>query len=256
MDDSFTIGKIAQLLDIPAATIRYWEEQGLFSVKKGHNRYRRYDLGDLIRIADVVSLRNLGIPIKQVTQFQACTLDQYQQSLLELEHKLNDKLAAYQRRLRLTLRQKQCAGEVLRLQTQEFQPEEVPFQAVAAFDYREQDKLLQYCGDPTVYVRYFDSRDLSTETRCIILPPDSGEGPLWTRPEGGTFLTFLIRELVHHDYRSDVEEKLAVVQRRYRTGKLLAQYLLTAMEGGELTDYLKAYVEVWPLDSPGMEDAL
>lgn len=93
-------------------------------------------------------------------------------------------------------------------------------------------------------MRYFDSRDLSTETRCIILPPDSGEGPLWTRPERGTFLTFLIRELVHHDYRSDVEEKLAVVQRRYRTGKLLAQYLLTAMEGGELTDYLKAYVEV------------
>mgnify|MGYP000703633236 FL=1 len=34
---------------------------------------------------------------------------------------------------------------------------------------------------------------------------------------------------------------------QYRTGVLLAQYLLTATEEGQRIDYLKGYLEVFPL---------
>ena len=46
------------------------------------------------------------------------------------------------------------------------------------------------------------------------------------------------------DYRSDVWESVKEVQKRRRTGILLAQYLLTAVEQDERTDFLKGYIQV------------
>lgn len=95
-------------------------------------------------------------------------------------------------------------------------------------------------------VRYFDTGDMfGTETRCIVMPPEaSGPDLCWERSTGGTFLTFLIREQVDRDYCSDVWESVKEVQKQYRTGILLAQYLLTAVERGERTDFLKGYIQV------------
>ena len=115
--------------------------------------------------------------------------------------------------------------EILRLQQEPYRSEEVPFEKIARFAFHEREKLLRYSGDPTLYVRYFDTRDMSgTETRCIVMPPDaSGPDLCWERSAGGTFLTFLIREQVDRDYRSDVWMSGKEVQKQYRTGILLAQ---------------------------------
>lgn len=77
------------------------------------------------------------------------------------------------------------------------------------------------------------------------MPPEaSGPDLCWERSTGGTFLTFLIREQVDRDYHSDVWESVKEVQKRRRTGILLAQYLLTAVEQDERTDFLKGYIQV------------
>ena len=39
MEDALSIGEVAELLEIPAATIRFWEDAGLFSVTKKKNRF-------------------------------------------------------------------------------------------------------------------------------------------------------------------------------------------------------------------------
>ena len=58
-------------------------------------------------------------------------------------------------------------------------------------------------------------------------------------------MTFLIRERVDRDYRSDVWEAVNEVRTQHRTGILLAQYLLTAVEQGERTDFLKGYIQIF-----------
>ena len=68
--------------------------------------------------------------------------------------------------------------------------------------------------------------------------------PSGTKKPGTDFITFLIREKVNKDYESDVEQSLKKIRKHYSTGCLLAQYLMTAMENGEVVDYLKAYLEV------------
>ena len=57
----------------------------------------------------------------------------------------------------------------------------------------------------------------------------------------------LLRELAEEGYQSDVEHTLSLIRREYRTGTLLSQYLITARENGRQVDYLKGYLEVFPL---------
>ena len=246
MEDIFSIGEVSKLLDVPAATIRFWEQEGLLSPRKEANRYRAYWPRELAEIADVVFLRSTGVPVKRILQMRSFDLEQYQDGLNQLEDYMRSHLETCQRICGQIQRQMANTHEILRLQQEPYRSEEVPFEKIARFAFHEREKLLRYSGDPTLYVRYFDTRDMSgTETRCIVMPPDaSGPDLCWERSAGGTFLTFLIREQVDRDYRSDVWMSVKEVQKQYRTGILLAQYLLTAVERGERTDFLKGYIQV------------
>ena len=246
MEDIFSIGGVSRLLEVPAATIRFWEQEGLISPCKGANRYRASGPRELAEIADVIFLRSSGVPVKKILQLRSFDLEQYQGGLRQMEEHMQRHLDTCQRICGQIQKQMANTQEILRLQREPYQPEEVPFEKIARFDFHEQEKLRRYSSDPTLYVRYFDTRDMSgTETRCIVMPPEaSGPDLCWERSTGGTFLTFLIREQVDRDYRSDVWESVKEVQKRRRTGILLAQYLLTAVEQDERTDFLKGYIQV------------
>lgn len=246
MEEKFSIGRVAQLLNIPAATIRFWEKAGLLSISKGTNHYRVYESRDLAEIADVMFLRNCGVPVKKILHMRSNNLGQYQDSLCQMEQHMREWVEQGQRVCRQIQKQIACANEICRLRQTAFQQETVPFKRIVFFDYHEKEKLLRYSQDPSLYVRYLDTRDQATEVRCIVATKDEVAGDLcWERPKDSRFLTFLIRERVERNYQSDVWESLAVVQRQYHTGTLLAQFLLTAMEDGEPTDFLKGYIEVF-----------
>ena len=246
MEDIFSIGEVSRLLEVPAATIRFWEQEGLISPCKGANRYRAYGPRELAEIADVIFLRSSGVPVKKILQLRRFDLEQYQGGLRQMEEHMQRHLDTCQRICGQIQKQMANTQEILRLQREPYQPEEVPFEKIARFDFHEQEKLRRYSSDPTLYVRYFDTRDMSgTETRCIVMPQEaSGPDLCWERSTGGTFLTFLIREQVDRDYHSDVWESVKEVQKRRRTGILLAQYLLTAVEQDERTDFLTGYIQV------------
>ena len=173
-------------------------------------------------------------------------LAQYQNGLRQMETHIRTHLETCQRICGQIQKQTANTYEILRLQQEPYQLEEVPFEKIARFDFHEREKLLRYSSDPTLYVRYFDTRDMSSETRCIVMPPNTtGPDLLWEKQKDGTFLTFLIRERVDRDYRSDVWEAVNEVRTQHRTGILLAQYLLTAVEQGERTDFLKGYIQIF-----------
>lgn len=248
MKDTFNIGEISELLSIPTATLRFWETSGLFSVEKRPNRYRSYTTRDIIRIADVMFYRNLGIPVSQVREMEHHTREEYLEQMLTMREQIEEVLEKYIKMENRIERQMAHLEEVERLSKFDYIQEDIPFDTVISFDYQERDKLICYIEDPSRYVRYFDTQDMSTETRGII-PVSASEYfvPLWHKEPGTEFITFLIREKVNKDYESDVEQSLAKIQLRYSTGRLLAQYLMTAMEDGEVIDYLKAYLEVQSL---------
>ena len=247
MERSFTIGQVSDILEIPPATLRFWEDKGLLKVHKGSNRYRRYTAQDLIQIAGIVFLRNLGIPVAKVQELENYSLEEYVQHIHILQKQLEEKLLSYQTMYQHAQHQEKNLLEVQRLQKHFGEIEDLPFQAIEKFDFLEQNKLLRYIKNPSHYVRYFDSSDMSSETRCIIMEhPDSYTTPFWTKKSSSQFVTILIREKVDQNYSSDIEDSLALLRRRYHIGDILAQYLITANDGGERIDFLKGFVEILP----------
>ena len=57
----FRIGDISHFFDIPASTLRYWEDMGVIAPAKDQiNNYREYTVEDLMSISDVIFYKNLG----------------------------------------------------------------------------------------------------------------------------------------------------------------------------------------------------
>lgn len=248
MKEQFNIGEISRLLHIPTATLRFWEDSGLFSIEKQANHYRTYNTRDIIQIADVMFYRTLGIPVSQVREMELGSRTEYAGHLKTMQSHIEDELEKYQKMKEKVERQLSHVAEVERLTQVPYIPEDIPFDTVISFDYLEADKLMGYIDDPSRYVRYIDTHNMSTETRGIIADPTAEHTTLlWKKKANTAFLTFLIREKVNKDYESDLEQSLSKIRLHYHTGCLLAQYFMTAMEDGEVVDYLKAYLEVRPL---------
>lgn len=59
LDQQFHIGQIARFFDLPASTLRYWDEVGILTPHKNHtNSYREYTVSDLMTISDIIFYKN------------------------------------------------------------------------------------------------------------------------------------------------------------------------------------------------------
>ncbi|MBO4390413.1 MAG: MerR family transcriptional regulator [Lachnospiraceae bacterium] len=62
-----TIKELETKLDIPRATIRFYEKEGLISPKREENGYRDYSEEDLERIKKIIVLRKVGLPVSDIS---------------------------------------------------------------------------------------------------------------------------------------------------------------------------------------------
>lgn len=69
MKQYFKIGEISRLYQISVDTLRYYEELGLLTPKRGANGYRLYRLNDIWRLNVIRDLRGLGFPMEQIKEY-------------------------------------------------------------------------------------------------------------------------------------------------------------------------------------------
>lgn len=62
-----TIKELETTLDIPRATIRFYEKEGLISPKREGNGYRDYSDEDVDRLKKIIILRKIGLPVNEIT---------------------------------------------------------------------------------------------------------------------------------------------------------------------------------------------
>ena len=66
---SYRIAEVADLVGVPATTLRYYEDIGLIGQPaRGRNGYRSYDDADLARLRFITATKNLGIPLTDVAE--------------------------------------------------------------------------------------------------------------------------------------------------------------------------------------------
>ena len=241
---NFSIGEIAEILNIPASTLRFWEEKGLFHIPKKENNYRSYSSIDLAQIAEIMFYRNLGMPVKRINDFLSAPLEEHEAFLRSVQQQLVVKIEEYQRMYQQLCLQQTHFQTLIRLLESPYTLEEIPFFYVASWDFWEKDKLRRYIHDPTCYVWLRDTSTQDPGQKGIILdqPPAQGEGPLlWVKMDRRMFLTFPVHAEAEDNYEGvEALELIAHVQAHCRTGLYMAQHLLTCTG----KEYLKGYLEI------------
>lgn len=69
MKQYFKIGEISRLYQISVDSLRYYEELGLLTPKRGENGYRLYRLSDIWRLNVIRDLRALGFPMEKIREY-------------------------------------------------------------------------------------------------------------------------------------------------------------------------------------------
>lgn len=89
-----TIRQVANRFNISTRTLRYYEEMGLISpVKKEDYAYRTYDEETILRLRQIIVLRKLRIPLKQIAVILQSdstqpAIDALEQNLAAIEHEI------------------------------------------------------------------------------------------------------------------------------------------------------------------------
>ena len=89
-----TITEISRGMNISTRTLRYYEQIGLIeSVKKDDYAYRTYDEATVKRLQQILVLRKLRIPLKQIalilqSENTAAIIDTFQQNLTEVDDEI------------------------------------------------------------------------------------------------------------------------------------------------------------------------
>ncbi|MDR3119929.1 MAG: effector binding domain-containing protein [Clostridiales bacterium] len=89
-----TISEISRKMNVSTRTLRYYEQIGLIeSSKKDDYAYRTYDEATITRLQQILVLRKLRIPLKQIAMIlqsenTAATIDAFQQNLAEVDDEI------------------------------------------------------------------------------------------------------------------------------------------------------------------------
>ncbi len=90
-----TISQVSKLLNVSTRTLRYYEQIGLLpSIKKEEYAYRTYDEASINRLEQIIILRKLRIPLKQITEIlkkedAVLAIDIFQENLKEINNEIS-----------------------------------------------------------------------------------------------------------------------------------------------------------------------
>ena len=248
---NFQIGEIARFFDIPASTLRYWEDKGVLHPEKGReNRYREYTIEDLMTISDVVFYKNLGLQLKEIREMDDTSPEQHGKLFTEKLSELERQQELLARRIEKLRRHMQAVKMLTDLREHPYQESDVDTECIVSFDLIERDKLRQYIENPYLYSRVQHTQTLPQERRgltvsagmCSSFPKSS---ILWQK-QSIRYVTFLMREEVTAGFPNDLAKHLAHIQKSHCTGAIISRFLLCARENGKIYDFYKTFVEILP----------
>ena len=96
------VSQLEAALDLPRASIRFYEKEGLLSPERLANGYRDYSEADLETLRRIKLLRALGLPLEDIKALQAGEL------------RLSDALRTQEERLRREAAEREAARTLCR----------------------------------------------------------------------------------------------------------------------------------------------
>ncbi len=245
----FQIGEISRFFDVPASTLRYWEDMGVLNPLKGsENHYREYTIEDLMTISDVIFYKNLGLSLKQIRGMESATPKQHSRLFAEKLSELEQEQKLLQQRMEKLRCHRKAIQMMEELKRNPYRETDIDTDCIVSFDLIERDKLRRYIDDPYLYSRVQHSAHPEKEQRGLTVPADleiqfPDSQVLWKK-RSGRYVTFLMKEEIADDFPNDLQEHLLNIQKTHKTGAMISRFLLCAQEDGKVYDFYRTFVEI------------
>ena len=250
MAHNFQIGEISNFFNIPASTLRYWEEMGvLMPAKDQLNNYREYTIENLMNISDIIFYKNLGLSLKNIRQMENTTPDQHYQLFEEKLSQLEQQQIALQQRMEKLRCHMEAIQTLKRLRENPYQEMDIDTDCIVSFEFIEQEKLRRYIENPYLYSRVQHSENMQKEQRGITVVKSELSAELqksqiiWEKTSG-RYITFLMKEEIADGFPNDLPEHLRLIQQTHQTGAVISRFLVCAQEEGKIYDFYKTFVEI------------
>ena len=249
MDCVFQIGEISKFFDIPASTLRFWEESGvLIPEKNPENQYRVYTVSDLMTISDILFYKSLGIPLKQIRAMEQMGIQSHQDICQQQMETLRQQQIALEQRMEKLRYHMKALDTICQLQQNPYEEVEIDTDCIVPFELIEIEKLKQYINNPYLYSRVQHSSHIEQEHRGLSITyrqkeQENYQNTLWEKGPS-RYVVCLMKEEIAPGYPNDLSEHLAAVQKKYQTGYVISRFLACAQENGKTYDFYKTYIEV------------
>lgn len=249
MDHFFHIGEIARFFDVPASTLRYWQDAGILSPDKNRdNSYREYKIDDFMTLSDVIFYKSLGVSLKQIRNMERETPEDHERLFREKIAELEDRKQQLDRCIEKLEQRLYMIAELKKLEQHPYLESDIDTECIISFDLIEMDKVRRYIENPYLYSRVQHSDCPEKEQRGLTIPLEQLNGEnkeqiLWEK-RGRSYVACLVKEEVVKGYPNNLREHLAHIQKKYKTGYIISRFLLCAQENGKRYDYYKTFVEV------------
>lgn len=244
MKNTFTIGEISRLLNIPKSTIRYWESVGLIKLPRDStNNYRKYNQGSVYTISDLAHFRCLQMSLQEMKRQPQLSPEELATSLTSLDHNLDKKLEELYIAKEYLHKKLDCIKEYHRVLENQYQKEEPDYDRIYSFSVEDTQAWSIYIKDQYQSILLYDPSEKNIVTGLAVATTKDHE-ILWKKNSNAVFLSFILKV----DYSSPsvdaYEPHLKYLEEKgYRVSKIFARYLFSACDT-KYYDYYKAYAEI------------
>ena len=166
-----TIGQVSKLFNISTRTLRYYEQIGLIKPEKNNeNSYRVYDANDISKLHQIIILRKLRIPLKQIAEIikssdAKAAIEIFTHNLSEIDSEITA-LSSIRNVLEAFIKRLNIKGDKLMLLEDESLLEIVDSLTITNIKFKE-EKVVENLNQAEQKLNKLTDRDV----RIVYLPP-------------------------------------------------------------------------------------
>lgn len=249
----YDVSEAASLLGVPTSALRFYDKQGLVSPRRNDAGYRIYSTEDIVRLTDVILLRDSNVPVKTIKQLFASPLDEMSTAIDEATDTAVKTLNQVSRAIAMLSFKSKAIRTFYVAETQGPHIVKAPgIQTVYPFDIDRRDSLRAYLDSPqqTGFALYFeDARVTERYTDCSSSPsPGLSTQPIWTAATGPKrYVEFPLKTEYYRSGTNNLAEAIVWMEDRgLEPGRAVARYLTFDQPDSDETarDYYLCWVEI------------
>jgi len=247
---SYSIKDVSELMQIPKATIRYWEDMGLITLNRNDdNAYREFSLSNFMELSNISFFRGLDIPIKELKEILVSDVSVQEDFLLDAERNVKEQMEELKQKLVRIRMQKYLLSEITRLKEHGLTFGTPCFSRMVLFNEDNKEHWRGMIEEPHVFTLLMNCENAKEYSYGIGYTKEQtqqiGEtmDVIWEQRDG-TYLECLMTVNFLDESKNNMEQLMYdVKQMGYHAVSAAGQYLASG-QTGDLTDYYKLWIEV------------